>query len=208
MARVWEHSRHSGTHLLMLLAIADFADDDGRAYPAVGTLAKKCRMTPRNANLILAEIRKGGELVVKPNEGPKGTNLYHIPRLPPEAGFTPEESFTLKRASPTPEAGFPKPLKPTSDKPSINHHEPPILCRQASLNDQKEAKKVSKANQVPCPHQEIIALYHDALPTCPHIRDWTPARSATLRARWNEDPTRQNLDYWRRLFDYVAESIS
>lgn len=39
---------------------------------------------------------------------------------------------------------------------------------------------------------------------CPAIRDWTKARQAKLRARWNEAPQRQNLDYWRRLFEYVA----
>ena len=49
MARVWDKSRHAGSELLMLLAIADFADDDGKAYPAVSTLATKCRMTGRNA---------------------------------------------------------------------------------------------------------------------------------------------------------------
>lgn len=218
LARVWEHSRHSGTHLLMMLAIADFADDDGRAYPAVGTLAKKCRMTPRNANLILAELRKSGELVVKPNEGPKGTNLYFIPRLPPEesftptpeAGFTPEESFTLKRASPTPEAGFPKPLKPTSDKPSLNRQEPSISNSAELLvgkvADETDSKGKAKKKTPDCPHQEIIAAYHEALPACPRIRDWTAARAANLRARWNEDPKRQNLDWWARLFAYVAES--
>lgn len=54
-----------------------------------------------------------------------------------------------------------------------------------------------------CPHQEIIAIYHEVLPQCPQIRDWTPARATQLRARWNEDPQRQNLDYWRRFFEYV-----
>jgi len=54
-----------------------------------------------------------------------------------------------------------------------------------------------------CPHQEIIALYHEVLPMCPRVRDWTPARATQLRARWNEDESRQNLDYWRRLFEYV-----
>jgi hypothetical protein len=54
-----------------------------------------------------------------------------------------------------------------------------------------------------CPHQEIIAIYHEILPQCPQIRDWTPARASQLRARWNEDPRRQNLDYWRRFFEYV-----
>lgn len=54
-----------------------------------------------------------------------------------------------------------------------------------------------------CPHQQIIALYHEILPMCPQVRDWTPARAQQLRARWNEDDSRQNLDYWRRFFEYV-----
>jgi len=59
---------------------------------------------------------------------------------------------------------------------------------------------------VNCPHQEIIEAYHELLPASPRMRDWTPARQAQLRARWNEDRDRQNIDYWRRLFAYVAES--
>lgn len=70
--------------------------------------------------------------------------------------------------------------------------------------DRPEA--ASKKTKPDCPHQEIIALYHEALPTSPRIRDWTPARAALLRNRWSEDPKRQSLDYWRKLFAYVAES--
>lgn len=55
-----------------------------------------------------------------------------------------------------------------------------------------------------CPHQEIVGLYHQVLPQCPAVRDWTPARRAHLRARWAEDKGRQSLDYWRRYFEYVA----
>ena len=54
-----------------------------------------------------------------------------------------------------------------------------------------------------CPHQEIIALYHEILPMCPRIREWTPARAGHLRARWNENKKRQSLDYWRQFFEYV-----
>jgi hypothetical protein len=54
-----------------------------------------------------------------------------------------------------------------------------------------------------CPHQGIIALYHEVLPMCPQIRDWTPARATQLRARWNEDESRQSLEYWRRFFEFV-----
>ena len=56
-----------------------------------------------------------------------------------------------------------------------------------------------------CPHQDIIEIYHETLPQCPRVRDWTPARQTQLRARWNESKDRQSLDYWRRFFEYVAE---
>lgn len=130
---VWTNSRHSGSELLMLLALADFADDEGLAYPSIATLARKCRMSTRNVNLILAQLRKGGELEVRQNAGPNGANVYRI-RMPaplknsspppPEELFTPEEGFTLKPASSPPEAGFPIPLKPASAKPSVNRQEP------------------------------------------------------------------------------------
>lgn len=63
-----------------------------------------------------------------------------------------------------------------------------------------------KLGRPECPHQSIIALYHEILPMCPTIRDWTPSRAQLLRARWNEDTRRQSLDYWRRFFAFVAES--
>lgn len=72
----------------------------------------------------------------------------------------------------------------------------------ASVADDQRPAKVSNAT---CPHQEIIELYHEVLPQCPPIRDWTRARMAQLRARWNEDDQRQDLGYWRRFFEYVGE---
>jgi hypothetical protein len=121
MARVWADSKHAGTDLLMLLAIADFADDDGNAYPSVGTLAIKCRTTSRHVNRILASLRTSGELEIRMNEGPRGTNRYRISFM----GMTPASPLTnrspLTPASPTPDVHVPKPLTPTSDEPSLNH---------------------------------------------------------------------------------------
>jgi hypothetical protein len=57
-----------------------------------------------------------------------------------------------------------------------------------------------------CPHQAIIALFHELLPMARRVRDWTPARASLLRARWREDKKRQSLDWWRKFFAYVAES--
>lgn len=57
-----------------------------------------------------------------------------------------------------------------------------------------------------CPHLEIVALYHELLPANPAIKVWDGDRAKSLRARWREDPKRQTLDYWRRLFSHVASS--
>jgi hypothetical protein len=106
----------------MLIAIADFADDDGRAYPSVASLARKCRMKPRNAQTILAGLRESGELVVRLGEGPRGTNLYRIPPL--------QELAPLQDSAPT--QGLARggakacaiPLQGIAPKPSVNHQEP------------------------------------------------------------------------------------
>jgi hypothetical protein len=63
---------------------------------------------------------------------------------------------------------------------------------------------IQRPEKPDCPHQSIIDLYHEVLPQCPQIREWTPARQTQLRARWNEDEKRQDMSYWRTFFDYVA----
>jgi hypothetical protein len=45
MSWVWDTSPAAGNDLLLLLAIADFADDEGEAFPSVETLARKTRMS-------------------------------------------------------------------------------------------------------------------------------------------------------------------
>jgi hypothetical protein len=57
-----------------------------------------------------------------------------------------------------------------------------------------------------CPHQGIINIYHEELPTMPRVVEWTPARRAFLSARWKEKTERQNIEWWRKFFAYIAKS--
>lgn len=57
-----------------------------------------------------------------------------------------------------------------------------------------------------CPHQDILALWADKLPTAIQPREWTPARANALKARWREKKGRQSLEWWSRLFEYITES--
>lgn len=129
MARVWANSRHTGTNLLMLLAIADFSDDDGKAYPAVAKLATKCRMSKRNAQDRLRELADSGELTVLKNQGPppKFPNLFRInlnrlgvqPTAPVQHAAPVQ--FDVNRGAAHCAPG----VQPTAPKPSSKHQEPP-----------------------------------------------------------------------------------
>lgn len=82
MARVWDKSKQKNGQLLLLLAIADRADEEGVAFPGVKYLADKVRLTPRQTKRLLHNLGTTNELYVLSQRGMKGgrgyTNLYFI----------------------------------------------------------------------------------------------------------------------------------
>lgn len=129
ISEVLDRSSHAGTELLMLLILADYSDDQGNSYPGVASLARKCRMKPRNANYILKALQESGELKVLKNEGPKGTNRYRImlallgaKPLQPIAPL--QRSAPLQHSAPTPAMECAKPLQCIAPEPSLNRQEP------------------------------------------------------------------------------------
>jgi hypothetical protein len=78
MSMVWSKAPVQGGELLILLALADNADDNGNAYPGVPYIASKARMTDRNVQLCIRKLADGGYLKISPNAGPSGANKYKI----------------------------------------------------------------------------------------------------------------------------------
>lgn len=56
MTMVWESDRWEGTTLVMMLVLADFANDGGYCWPSVKTLAEKCRIQERQAKRIIRSL--------------------------------------------------------------------------------------------------------------------------------------------------------
>ena len=76
--QVWEGSKHKSGTLLLLLALADHADPEGKAYPGIQLLADKTRITPRHVRRCIGNLLKSGELRILPEAAPGGGHWYQI----------------------------------------------------------------------------------------------------------------------------------
>lgn len=74
---LWENSQASGSRLLLLLAIADFADDNGLAWPSLATLEAKTRVPRRTVQRMISELEELGMLSVKRGDG-RHSSRYRV----------------------------------------------------------------------------------------------------------------------------------
>lgn len=83
MKWVFEHSQTRGSARVLMLALADMANDDGECYPGKANLARKVNVTPQQITRLIQECERLGELKVIPRKGARGsthntTNLYQL----------------------------------------------------------------------------------------------------------------------------------
>jgi hypothetical protein len=121
----------SPSQKLVLLALADNADDQGYCWPSIATIAKKCCLTPRSVYQQIAALERQHLLKRQAKHGP--SNDYWV--LPedsnartarPERRFRvrPVEEMNNPHTSPEPSAVAPvnqahPPPAPGSSKPSL-----------------------------------------------------------------------------------------
>ncbi|MCW5625790.1 MAG: hypothetical protein KIT73_13850 [Burkholderiales bacterium] len=112
-------------------------------------------------------------------------------------------NMTAKTSDSQPRTPVAQPLEAEAEA------EAEVKKRHVVLSDADHPRSVSPD----CPHERIIGLYHERLPTLPRVRQWTDARRKLLTARWREHIAAgeyatldAGLTWWSKFFDYVAES--
>lgn len=133
MSEVWERADSEGGELLVLLAIADFCNDKGYAWPSVEVLAKKARLKERQTQYCLKNLMIKGLLEVQKNEGPHGVNLYRV--TVPGAENAPVQSMVNGGAVDSTHV-----VQPIAPKPSLNRQEPSVHKRDLSKGSLEEVK--------------------------------------------------------------------
>lgn len=223
MAAVWDRFPGSGSQLLVMLKLADFANDaGGNIYPSVATIAKYARSTERQVQRIMHSLVVDNwiEVVAHANGGRGRAREYRlrIDRLDvPEKGdmdvtVSPNGkddtdvtlfdlkgdasvALSTKRVTSRVEKGD-MGVTPSVKNQKIKH-----------IRRQPEGVATGAGPEKPsCPAEKIVEIYHEVLPELPKVKMLTEERRKHLRARWREEPKHQSLDWWRKYFQAVRAS--
>ncbi len=155
MTEVWDSASVKGSARLVLLALADHANDEGYCFPSLARLARKALLSERNVQLILRVLEKRGELVLELGRGRGHLNRYWV--LPPATvrrltseGKNPQNFHPLfvreekvknavqKVQNPAQKV---KPVSPepnNQQQPSKNQHSRPTKQAKVEFSDQTE----------------------------------------------------------------------
>ncbi|NIJ32792.1 helix-turn-helix domain-containing protein [Sphingomonas oligoaromativorans] len=130
MRAAWQAHLPNGSDKLVLVAMADFANESGEAWPSIPTLAKMCSRGETAVREALQRLVTGGHLTRRVRQGQSSRFEVHPranpSRFPDPLGIrTPSEIDT-----PTP-PDFRTPPLPISEGdpsrfPDPNHQEPPL----------------------------------------------------------------------------------
>ncbi|SDQ77824.1 helix-turn-helix domain-containing protein [Actinopolyspora saharensis] len=147
MTWVWDNSPTKGTELLMLLAIADNAADDGaNAFPSVSTLARKTRLDERTVQRILRKLSDQGQLHID-KRGGREANRYTVlmgQQSAPPANCHPRQNATGGTAAapgvaqlrhPTPGTAAPPEPPGTVLEPSPAPHAAEVARKEEESTD-------------------------------------------------------------------------
>lgn len=197
IAKVWALEIPS-TPKLVLLSLADQANDTGICWPSQPHIAKRCSLSERAVRVQLTFLEEAKVIRRNVRAGVGTTFTLTLPDadeprhdVPPRNNIPPRHDVpaTPEQYSGDPGTTFRQTVS-KRQQPSVEEDKPPVSSKAAD----------------PCPHQAIIDLYHQTLPTGRQVRIWNDTRKAKLRARWKEDPKRQSLEWWGKFFGYISES--
>lgn len=153
VSAVWDYGPDDQGELLVLLALADFADDSGVCWPSIRSVAQKARLTERGAQKIMRRLEARRYIEREESAGRGGTNRYRI--TPNAVHPAPERYSPLPRTvfTPTPEHGSPHPPNAVHRPP-----EPPFTptlnsgSPEPSLNRKEEEEEgYERAREAPPP---------------------------------------------------------
>lgn len=143
MVWVLEHSEERLGRRLVLLALAEYAHDNGTsAYPSVATIARKARLSDRQVKRALSELEAAGA-ISRTGESPSGTVIWTVSM----AGYGGDNTSPPPVTNP-PEGVPDLSPDPVKEQPSEN---PPTSVASPGLDEGTASRETVGDDSAPTP---------------------------------------------------------
>lgn len=161
---------------LVLIKLADNANDQGECWPSYQYIADQCEVSRRSVISHVKALESCGLIKTIHREGPKGntSNLFRL--------CIPSESLSLGGESPAlPPSESLAPRTSHSLEPSINPY----------------------SKRTVCPYEDIKNIYCEELPMLTGCRKMDAKTKKQILAIWKSEEQHQSLDFWRMYFQSI-----
>jgi len=152
------------TQKLVLICLSEFADDNGRCYPSVDTIAERTGLNSRSVRRAISEIEKAGILTRSFCTGKRTDYIIN-----PCHSVTPDTVSPLTE-SPIPLTLCPIPLTESTKTPdrgvnitTINHHEPSLTTITNNAPAKAVAKREGAGTRLPVDWTVQESWFDDAM---------------------------------------------
>lgn len=236
MTLVWDNFHRSGSELVVMLALADWCNDEGGSlHPSISSIAAKARISESQARRIVHSFIDDGYLsvIANHNGGDKGQTRHYkmnIKRLStPCMDDTPKENIPRKTTSvsdtpciyATPSTDAHEPLAPMRVTPSthdtqttINHHknhqggahENSMQDFSEKTDDRKKTFAELDLKTIPADWVESLKRKHPAIPD-----DRIKLEFDDFESFWGGDSVKNRShtpnDWMRKFLGSVAKNL-
>ena len=120
MSYVWEFGPEKQADRFVLLALADYANDEGECWPSIAGICRKTCMSERGVQGVIQRLKINGWVSISVGSGRKNCNVYTIKNPAPPA---PRSSCPPQMNAETPQMDVENPAPPAPE-PSITIKKP------------------------------------------------------------------------------------
>ena len=158
MASIFESKTLGPTERIIMLALADHADDSGRCFPSMSRLAQRTGLSERAVRTNVRKLEIEGYLSVIIGAGMSGANVYFVKPTP--AADAPRQE--MPPGISCPEGGHMTTVRGAAGapKPSLTINEPPENTPIAPKDDDPAKAKKTKLPELWTPSDTDIASVH------------------------------------------------
>lgn len=146
MSAIFDSETLAPTERLIMLALADHADDTGRCYPSIQRLCQRTGLTERAVQSNIKKLQAQGYIKVVPGGGKGRPNIYFVSANP--AAETPYEkpriTNTVSDDTQTPHLTTPNPAA-DAPEPSVTTIEPSAAVREPAVSQPSRRERILEA---------------------------------------------------------------